>query len=58
MSLSELGRRLFGTKPERDPGGTRTHVFGDRPEPQRVAITDESESEGLKDFARTLFTKK
>ena len=58
MSLNELTRHLFGSKPERDPEDLRTHVFGDRPETQRVAITDESESEELKDFTRNLFTKK
>ena len=58
MNLNELARHLFGAKPEHHPEDLRTHVFGDRPEPQRVAITDEPEDEELKDFARTLFTKK
>ena len=58
MSLNELTKHLFGTKPEHHPEDMRTHAFGDKPETQRVAITDESEDEELKDFARNLFNPK
>ena len=58
MSLNELTRRLFGSKPERHPEDMRTHAFGDRPETQRVAITQEPEDEELKQFTRNLFNPK